>query len=121
MGGLTKAGVDTKPSATPALTGISKSVSTASEDSINTMGGYLNSNLMQLVQQTKLQQNLVVIGEKQGGTLTDLYNLQNAALSQLQAINSNTSRNAIAAEELVSKVGKLMTPGNGQTLSVKLY
>lgn len=118
MGALEKAGITTRQGQT-SLTGIAKSIGTMSEDSANTMTGYLNSNLYQLVLQTDLLRKIAT-GEKADGGLQELYALQGLALSELRAINSNTKRNADAADNLVDKFDKLMRGGNTHFINTRL-
>ena len=64
-------GVDVRTS-DKSLTGISASVSAMSEDTANTMGGYLNMGLMQWTQQTALQTQILAALREQDKPLTNV-------------------------------------------------
>lgn len=111
------------------LTGISKGIATASEESVVTLSGYANSLLYYSVGQYNIQQEMLAImksaspggagGDESLAVMTSLYNIQAQALSQLQAIAANTSRSAVSGESIVDALNKLSLTG-GKSLNVKL-
>lgn len=121
MSTLSSAGFDTSSSDSD-LTGISASVSSMSEDTANTLGGYLNSNLLQLVQQTGIQQQVLAIMEKNenGTTLANLYTLQGQALTALNGIKSDTALMVISLAGLYKNQSDSMINGGQKAMNVRL-
>jgi len=95
------------------LTGMSKSVAGMSEDAAKTFGAYLNSGLMQWVQQTNLQKGMST-------TLTDLYGIQNQALTALNAIKSNTDQLVINTAESVNVMKSVLSGTGAKSMRVQL-
>jgi uncharacterized protein YjiS (DUF1127 family) len=94
-------------------TGMSKAVTGMSEDAAKTFGAYLNSGLMQWVQQTKLQTGMNL-------TLTDLYSLQGQALVALNAIKQDTGQLVSSNNRLVSVVESVLSGTGAKSMRVQL-
>jgi hypothetical protein len=94
-------------------TGMAKSVAGMSEDAAKTFGAYLNSGLMQWVQQTKLQTSMNL-------TLTDLYAIQNQALTALNAIKADTGQLVTSNAELVSVMKSTLAGTGAKAMRVQL-
>ena len=104
------------------LTGISASVSAMSEDTANTLGGYLNMGLMQWVQQTNLQTQILAAIQTQDikTPLANMYDLQQQSLAAINAIKSDTGRLVASNAELVTTVKSVLNGTGTKGLNVYL-
>jgi hypothetical protein len=119
--GLEKTGVTVKASDS-SLSGISASVSSMSEDTANTFGGYLNSGLMQWVQQTGLQNRIALAVEANNvqKPLADIYEIQTQSLAAINSIKADTAIMVSKLTRIVENQNDTMISGGQKAVNVRL-
>lgn len=105
------------------LSGISAAAAAGlSEDSANTLGGYLNSNLMQLVLQTGLQ-NRIALAVEAGNVqkpLADIYAIQTQSLAAINSIKADTAIMVSKLTRMVENQDSSMIQGGQKAINVRL-
>ena len=102
------------------LTGISGAVSSMSEAEANTMGGYLNSGLMQWVQQTVLQTNILAQGSEIKTSIADMFALQQQSLATINSIKSDTEKIVLSLGYILGNQRDSMIQGGTKAINVRL-
>lgn len=104
------------------LTGISAASASMTEESANTMGGYLNSGLMQWVQQTGLQQQILAALQMQDvrTPLANMFQLQQQSLAAINSIKSDTAIMVTRLTRLVENNDATLINGGAKAVNVRL-
>ena len=118
MGDWLKAGGTDRRGDDKDLTGISASVQSMSEDTALTLGGYFNSNLIQLLKQTQLLETIAT--QDLVTPLKDLYGLQQQSLNTLNSIKNDTLLMVGHLSRLVQTQQDLTIRGGSKAMNVKL-
>ncbi len=119
VNGLQKSGVEVKPTS-KSLSGISASVSAMSEDTANTLGGYLNAGLRQWVLQTGFQGRIAVGVENMQKPLLDIYAMQGQSLAAINSIKSDTAIMVSKLTRLVDNQDSTLISGGQKAVNVRL-
>jgi len=102
------------------LTGISGAVASMTESEANTMGGYLNSGLVQWVQQTALQTNILATIKDISTPLADMYALQQQGLATINNIKSDTAQIVLSLGYILNNQKDSMIQGGTKAINVRL-
>lgn len=117
---LKAAGIDMREDSSN-LTGLSKGISSVTEDTALLLGGYLDSIRFRLFRYLDLKETIPTFDI--GGGLGQILAAQNIQITHLIAISNNTLKTAEACEALVSEIQSLKSPsssGSGYALRVNL-
>jgi hypothetical protein len=117
--GLQRSGVEVRPTS-KSLSGISASVSSMSEDTAKTLGGYLNSGLRQWVLQTGFQGRIAVGVESVQKPLLDIYAMQGQSLAAINSIKSDTAIMVSKLTRLVDNQDSTLISGGQKAVNVRL-
>lgn len=120
MNGLNSVGVNVRKGESN-LTGISASVANMTEDTALTLGAIGNNLVYYVVSIHDLLQAHYAGQNPTGDEGLNLISIQQSALKELRAIQNNTARNALAAEQLVSMLSSVVSPnGTSSTRQVNV-
>ena len=84
------------------------------------MGGYLNMGLMQWVQQTGLQTQILAALREQDKPLTNMYELQQQSLAAINAIKSDTAKLVLSNAEILGTMKSVLNGTGTKGLNVYL-